>query len=141
MTEATLKVTDAPAPDEKPSEALVRIAIEPQRLDYTGDDGKPHTLDVRKPGILAQFQLIEALGDVASNDRYMQMVQPIIYLGKMDGEAVYPPISKIEIEALIQRLGEEGFGALQMWWLQKVMAPSMEAADAAMKREREKLKN
>lgn len=96
-------------------------------------DDKGRVFTLRKPGALAQFRLVEALGDTASNQTYMGMVLPLIYLAKIDGEDVLPPISKREVEALIQRLDDEGIAALHAGVRDNYGTRDAEADKAALK--------
>jgi hypothetical protein len=75
-------------------------------------DSKGRVIKIKKPGVLAQYRLIEVLGQTASNATYMNMVMPLIYVAEIDGEVVFMPKTKREIEALIQRLDEEGINAV-----------------------------
>lgn len=76
-------------------------------------DVKGRQITLKKPGVLAQFRLVEVLGGAtASNQAYMGMVFPLIYVSAIDGDVVHLPKSKLEVEALIQRLDEEGVQAV-----------------------------
>ncbi len=69
-------------------------------------------ITVKKPGVLAQYRIVEVVGDSAKNEVYMGMVMPLLWVTEIDGEPVPPPGTKRELEALIQRLGEDGVSAL-----------------------------
>lgn len=71
-------------------------------------DPKGRVIKFRKPGVLAQFHLIEALGVTAQNPVYMGMAMPLLFVAEIDGDPVMPPNTKREVEALIQRLDTEG---------------------------------
>ncbi len=71
-------------------------------------DPAGRSIKLKKPGVLAQFRLVEALGDTAQNAVYMGMVMPLIFVAEIDGDPVLPPNTKREVEALIQRLDTEG---------------------------------
>lgn len=128
----TLRVHDEPE-IASPSAQIIADANAPETLDYTDAEGRQHKLTVtRRPGVLGPLRLTEAVGaDNAVNPAYMQMVRPIIYLQAIDGEPVFPPKSKLEIEALIQRLDEEGMGALSMWWTVTFLVPAAKAMQEA----------
>ncbi|GAC1626781.1 MAG: hypothetical protein NVS9B10_15060 [Nevskia sp.] len=82
-----------------------------QASEITTTDTRGRVLTLKRPSVLAQFRLVEMLGDTAKNEVYTSMVLPLIYLQKLDGE----PVSfntKLQMEALIQRLDEPGFAAL-----------------------------
>lgn len=126
-----------------PSAQIIADANAPETLDYEDAQGRAHKLVVtRRPGVLGPLRLTEAVGaDNAVNPAYMQMVRPLIYLQAIDAEPVFAPKTKLEIEALIQRLDEEGMGALSMWWTINFLVPAAkmmadadeEAAKAAVK--------
>jgi hypothetical protein len=104
MTKVTIKPQEAPTP----SQAVVRAANE----EFSTTDSLGRTIVLKKPGVLAQFDLIEALGDLAKNDVYRVMCIPAIYVVSIDGVVAPPPSNKAQMRALISRLGEEGFAAI-----------------------------
>ena len=78
-------------------------------------DAKGRSITLRKPGVLAQFRLIETLGgETASNSTYVRMVLPLIYVAAIDGESVPPFVKKSQVEALIQQLDEDGIAAVAL---------------------------
>lgn len=91
-----------------PSEQLVSKAQ--ASVDVT--DARGRVITLRKPGALAQYRLVEALGTSAENNVYVSMVLPMIYVAAIEGDAIPPFPSKLQIEALIQRLDEEGIAAV-----------------------------
>lgn len=93
---------------QKPSAEIVAKAL--AVTEITDERGRVITL--KKPGVLAQYRLIEILGDSAKNEVYMGMVLPLIFVSAIDGDAVAMPTNKREVEALIQRLDEEGVAAV-----------------------------
>lgn len=94
--------------EDSPSAQLIKAAAsEALVTDETG-----RVIKLKKPGVLAQYRLIEALGDSASNAVYVRMVLPIIYVASIDGDPVTVPSSKMQVEALIQRLDEAGISAV-----------------------------
>lgn len=123
-----------------PTEELIRQATKEEVV--TDERGRQITL--RKPGVLAQYRIVEAAGaEAAANQTYMQMVTPLIYVAKIDDDAVFLPKSKGEIEALLQRLDEEGLAAVFSWYMANVIGPTNDAIKAAERAAEEKaaLKN
>lgn len=106
---------------ETPSAKLVAAAA--KSVDVT--DALGRTIVLRKPDVLAQFRMVEALGDSARNQVYMGMVLPLLFVASIDGEAVATPDTKAEVEALIKRLDEAGIQAV----MEGVQAHFGEAAD------------
>lgn len=81
-------------------------------LTFSVHDDAGRTIVLKKAGILAQYRLIEALGDTAKNEVYTRMCLPLIYVSAIDDEPVLPLARKSDIEALIQRLDEHGIAAV-----------------------------
>ena len=111
-----------------PSEQLVKAA----QAEVTATDGRGRVITLRKPGVLAQFRLVEALGESASNVVYMNMVLPLLYVAAIDGDPVRST-TKREIEALIQRLDEDGITAVVQQVRDTWGASDPEADKAALK--------
>jgi hypothetical protein len=133
MAEVTID-TDVPAAPT-PSEQLVRQA----NAETTVTDDRGRKLTFKRPGPLAQFQIVEAMGDAATNGTLMQMVNPLIYVVAIDGEPVFLPAKRSEVDALILKLGDEGLAALNVYYFDVVIKPMLDAAEAAKQQER--LKN
>lgn len=94
--------------DKTPSaQAVAKAAVEASVTDARG-----RVIVLKKPGILAQYRLIEALGDSAKNEVYMGMVLPLIFVASIDGDQVFMPNTKREVEALISLLDEDGVSAV-----------------------------
>lgn len=93
---------------ETPGSTVVADAMK----EYEVKDSKGRKLTLRKPEILAQYRIIDVLGERSKNDVYVGMVMPWLWVKAIDGEAVIQPTSHRELEALIQRGGEEGLEAI-----------------------------
>jgi hypothetical protein len=113
----------------KPSDDVVAKAI----AEHTVTDDKGRVITLRKPGVLAQFRLVEIMGDTAKNEVYMAMVMPLIFVCAIDGDPVFQPSSKREVEALIQRLDEEGCSAVMEGARTHFGASTIEQDKAALK--------
>ena len=100
MTKITIKETPT-------QEILAKANEESFVIDSVG-----RTIKIKKPGVLSQYRLIEALGDSAQNRTYMGMVLPLIYVTAIDDLAVNQPKTKLQVEALIQQLDEHGIRAV-----------------------------
>jgi hypothetical protein len=86
------------------------IAKAAKTFEVTDARGRRFTL--RKPGVLAQYRLVETLGESAENKVYMGMVLPLIYVSAIDGQPEALPMTKMEVEVLITRLDEDGINAV-----------------------------
>jgi len=75
-------------------------------------DSSGRVIVLKKPGILAQYRIVEVAGDSAKNDVYMRMILPLIYVTEIDGDPISQPANKLQLEALIQRLDEHGVEAV-----------------------------
>lgn len=94
--------------NDTPSAQVVAQA----RAEVSVKDDRGREIVLRKPGVLAQYRLIEAIGESASNRVYLAMVMPLNYVASIDGDSVDILTTKRQIEALIQRLGDEGVDAV-----------------------------
>jgi len=92
----------------KPADEIVKAAQ--SEVQVTDSLGRVITL--KKPGVLAQYRIVEVLGDSAKNEVYMGMVIPLIYVSAIDDDAIFQPSTKREVEALIQQLDEAGIAAI-----------------------------
>lgn len=100
MTKLIMHDKEHPNPDHAPQE------------NSSITDARGRTLTLKKPNALAQYRLVDALGPSAENRVYLAMCMPFLYLSAIDGEAVLMPTSKMQIEALVQRLDTDGLDAL-----------------------------
>ncbi len=94
--------------DHGPAADLVAKAVQ----EHTVTDNLGRDIVLRKPGVLAQYNIVKIVGQASSNEVYMAMVMPLIYVASINGEKVPTPKSQLEIDALIQRLDEEGIEAV-----------------------------
>lgn len=85
------------------------VAKAAETFQVTDERGRKITL--KKPGALAQFRLIDMLGNSASNETYVAMVLPLIFITDIDGEFVLMQ-NRIQLDALIQQLEQEGINAV-----------------------------
>jgi hypothetical protein len=113
-----------------PSEQVIAKAV----AEVTITDARGRSIKLKKPGVLAQFRLVEILGDTSKNETYMNMVLPMIYVAAIDDEPVYQPASKREVEALIQRLDEDGVSAVISGARENFGASDPEADKVALKK-------
>lgn len=94
---------------ETPSEQIIAKA----NAEYTVTDSLGRAITLRRPNTLARYRFIEALGGSTSNVTYFSMVTLFMYVAAIDGVPVSTPTKKSELEALLQRLGDEGEQAIQ----------------------------
>jgi len=108
------------------------VDVQAKSADVQVTDAKGRVLTLRKPNVLAQYQLVRMLGaDASSNQTYLSMVMPLLYLQAIDGEVVNFANQR-ELDAAIQRLDEEGLEALAKG-IQENFARQEDARDAIKK--------
>lgn len=93
-----------------PSAEIIAAAVS----ECTVSDSRGRVIVLKKPGVLAQYRIVEVIGDSAKNEVYMGMVLPLIYVASIDGDPVFQPGKKSELEALIQRLDDDGINAVMV---------------------------
>ena len=82
------------------------------KADVTVTDTRGRVLTLKRPNVLAQYQLVRMLGNEASqNQTYLGMVMPLLYLQAVDGE-VQNFANQRELDGVIQLLDEDGLVAL-----------------------------
>ena len=100
---ATVTINDGPA------QQVIADAV--KQCSVTDSRGRVITL--QRPGILAQFRIVEVAGkDSAENRIYMNMILPLIYVTSLAGEPITLPKNKLQLEALVQLLDEDGIEAV-----------------------------
>lgn len=115
---------------ETPTDEIIAQAVQPVQFK----DGRGRAITLKKPGVLAQFRLVKLLGDAAQNQTYMAMLFPLLYVAEIDGDAQFFPQSEAEIEALIQRLDEDGVGAVMVKVQEVFGAQDPEAAKSEVRK-------
>ena len=95
--------------NETPTEQVIAKANE----ETVVTDATGRVIKLKKPGVLAQYRLVEVVGaEAAKNEVYMGMILPLIFVSEIDGKPLQSPRSKNEVDALIQRLDEDGISAV-----------------------------
>lgn len=92
----------------KPSEEIVAAANAITHVI----DARGRKIGLRKPTLLSQYKLVEFLGDTAKNEAFMSMLMPIVMVAELDGEVIHPPRSRLELDALITRIDDDGLTAI-----------------------------
>lgn len=75
-------------------------------------DSLGRKITVTKPAPLARFRFIEALGKSADIETYVQMMSPLLFVTAIDGDSNIAKSTKLHLEALVNRLGDEGIEAV-----------------------------
>lgn len=91
-----------------PSEEIVHRAALSDVIEVGGK-----TISIKKPGVLMQFKIVEIVGaKTAENHVFMNMVMPILWVTHIDGLEVPQIVTRLELDALIQRLGADAIIAI-----------------------------
>lgn len=93
--------------DSPSAQVVAKANIEAVIVDPQG-----RSITLKKPGVLAQFKLIELLGASASNESFVGMVLPLMYVSAIDGDLVSRFTTRLQLDALITRLDEDGVVAV-----------------------------
>lgn len=76
-------------------------------------DTKGRVIDVRRIDMATEIRIAKAISaENASKDRYMALVNLASCVVAIDGEPVSPPRTELQFEALLTRLGSDGFTAV-----------------------------
>lgn len=94
----------------KPSEEILEDTV------VTVADTRGRKFALKRPSVLAQFRLVDLLGESARNETYMSMILPIIWVVGIEEQGIEDPVSfptsRRELDALIQRIDEPGIVAI-----------------------------
>ena len=94
--------------EDSPGGSVAKLA---SQLVYV-KDSKGRKLGLRRLPFLEEFRIVETVGpERAANQVYMGMLNPILCIAEIDGEKIEVPRTHAQVEALINRAGEEGFAA------------------------------
>lgn len=115
---------------QSPTAQVIAKAV--SEVNVTDSTGRVITL--KKPGILAQYRIIETMGKSADIETYRGMVTPLIWISAIDGDHIPPIASKLQLDALIQRVGDEGLEAVVKGIVTHFGAQDDEADKAALKK-------
>jgi len=97
----------APAPAPAPAAAATMVAAKV----YTERDARGRIIEARRLNGLELYRLMAAMGPDASNAALMDYASIYVSVRAIDGDSVDFPVTKLQIEALMQRLDVEGFAA------------------------------
>lgn len=108
MAKITLNKS-APVEADTPSAQLVRASAAEAKVT----DARGRIITLRKPPVLAQLRFIECLGESSTNQGYLAMTLPMLYVAAIDGKTEPALVKKSMVEALCQRLDEDGLMAIR----------------------------
>jgi hypothetical protein len=103
MTKVTINQAE-----QTPSQQIVTQA----KAEVITTDTRGREIKLRKPAALSKLRFVDAMDESSGNPMWRSMVAPLMYVHSIDGDAVLMPSTKREIEALYQRLDEEGMEAI-----------------------------
>ena len=76
-------------------------------------DARGRALSIKPPTALDRLRLFKAVGPVlAENPRYVGYATLAMAVTAIDGVPVPPPANEAQVEALVERLGDEGLVAV-----------------------------
>jgi len=85
------------------SQVVAHAASEVQVTDARG-----RTITMRKPNPITRLRFIEAMGESSTNRLWVSNVWALMFVAAIDGSPVPAPSNKNQIEALYQRLDDDG---------------------------------
>jgi hypothetical protein len=76
-------------------------------------DALGRMIGLRKIGPLEKMRLFKAVGPQNSrNEQYLGLAMLAYMCCELDGETINPPVTEVQVEALVARLGDEGLNAI-----------------------------
>ena len=106
-------------PGDTPSQSIVKAA----NVATTVTDTRGRSITVKKMGPLDRLKLFEVIGaDNSRNEQYVGYAALAFLVTAIDGEPVARPNSKLALEALVQRLDDDGMDAVAMHLAEQIAA-------------------
>ena len=98
-------------------------------------DANGRDLGVRKINTLDRMRLLELVGpDLSNNDRYIGLAMLAYAVTSIGGDPILRPTSKAQLEAVVQRLDDDGFNAVSKAVVDNfISARTTDEAKAAVK--------
>ena len=97
------------AQSETPSQSIIKAANQPATIT----DAKGRSIGIKKMNPLDRLKLFEVIGaENSKNEAYTGYAALAFLVTSIDGEPVSRPANKIQLEALVQRLDDEGMDAI-----------------------------
>jgi hypothetical protein len=91
--------------EDSPSQAMVNDA----NKAFSAKDARGRTIAVKKLKPWDRLKMLEVIGAGQSdNAMYVGYASLVFYVVKIDDEAIARPTSKLQVEALMQRLDDDG---------------------------------
>lgn len=88
-------------------------ATQAARKEFEITDSAGRKIVLRKPSVLAQYDVIGMIDDKRPGAGAQRMMAGILlYVASVDGEEVPPPTTERELRAIFQKLGDEGYMAI-----------------------------
>lgn len=93
---------------ETPTQQVVKAAGKTTLVT----DSLGRHIQIRKLNALQRMRLHEVVGSAAGNMQYMGIAGLAVCVTAIDGESIAFPTTKRELEAIVQRLDDEGLAAI-----------------------------
>jgi len=94
---------------ETPTQAVVKAANQ----IHTATDAQGRKIGVKKLNALDRMRMFEAIGaENSKNEMYLGYASLAYHVASIDGEPISRPANKLQFEALIQRLDDDGLNAV-----------------------------
>ena len=115
---------------ETPSRAIIKAANQPATLA----DARGRSIGVKRLNPLDRLKLFEVIGaENSRNEQYAGYAALAFLVTSIDGEPVARPANKIQLEALVQRLDDEGMDAVAAHLEAQAKDKKAEADEDALK--------
>lgn len=115
---------------ETPSQSIVRAANQPATIT----DAQGRKIGLKKLNPLDRLRLFEVIGpENSKNEQYVGYAALAFLVSSLDGEPVARPANKIQLEALVQRLDDDGMDAIAAHLADQAKDEPAEANQDALK--------
>lgn len=100
------KVTVNPQPMQHVPPSSQAVSQSTSEVQVT--DARGRVITMRKPNPITRLRFIDAMGESSTNRLWVSNVWALMFVAAIDGQPVPAPSNKNQIEALYQRLDDDG---------------------------------
>ncbi|MDA8231701.1 MAG: hypothetical protein M0006_10215 [Magnetospirillum sp.] len=95
----------------KPSETIIQAA----NAVATVTDATGRSISIKRMNALDRLRMFEAVGsENVKNEAYLGYATLAFHVASIDGDSILKPANKLQLEGLIQRLGDDGLSAVAL---------------------------
>ena len=115
-------------------EAASRPATKASTVEDMVEDARGRSIGVRKLKVLERINMLKLIGSGNSDNLlYVSSVTPAFLVTRIDEDHIGKPTTQLQLDALLQRLDDDGLEAVTGWMAENYKELSAEEQKAELK--------